>query len=81
MFQLQQGAGSLALAERTLAERGADRQVMGMKKKKSFLWSREAVGKETIFHSKAFSMEIRVAKVPKDALWSLKHSKASYIPA
>lgn len=74
----------MAPAERMVAATGADRQVTGMKGE-NLLWSRKAVGKidaplkETVFHSKAFTIKLRAAKVPKNALWFLKHSKASYI--
>lgn len=87
LLQLQQGAGSVWLQQRGCWQWQEQTGRSQEWRKKTFLWNREAVGKvdapfkETVFHSEAFSIELRAAKVPKNALWSLKHSKASYISA
>lgn len=87
LLELQQGDGSLRLQQRGCWQQQEQTGRSREWGKKSFLWNTEAVGKvdapfkETVFHSKAFSTEARAAEVPKNPLWSLKHSKASYISA
>lgn len=80
LFQLQQG---LAVCGSSREDAGSNRsrQAGHRNQGRKAFYGAERLGRETVFHSKAFSMEIRAAKVPKNVLCSLKHSKASYISA